>query len=42
MRATLDMLREEYGGAAGYLKDRLGFSAEDVSKIMENLTSKEK
>ncbi|KAG8944478.1 hypothetical protein FRC04_001790 [Tulasnella sp. 424] len=42
MRATLDMLREEYGGAAGYLKDRLGFSAEDVAKIIENLTSKEK
>ncbi|KAG8933223.1 hypothetical protein FRC01_010374 [Tulasnella sp. 417] len=41
MRATLKMLREEYGGAAGYLKDRLGFSAEDVAKIIDNLTSKE-
>ncbi|KIO30404.1 hypothetical protein M407DRAFT_20471 [Tulasnella calospora MUT 4182] len=41
MRATLKMLREEYGGAAGYLKDRLGFSAEDVAKIIENLSSKE-
>ncbi|KIO30405.1 hypothetical protein M407DRAFT_153800 [Tulasnella calospora MUT 4182] len=41
MRATLKMLREEYGGAAGYLKDRLGFSAEGVAKIIENLSSKE-
>ncbi|KAG9019978.1 hypothetical protein FS837_008716 [Tulasnella sp. UAMH 9824] len=41
MRVTLKMLREEYGGAAGYLKDRLGFSDEDVAKIIENLSPKE-
>ncbi|KAG8915167.1 hypothetical protein FRC00_007064 [Tulasnella sp. 408] len=41
MRATLKMLREEYGGAAGYLKDRLGFSPDDVAKIVENLSAKE-
>ncbi|KAG8933861.1 hypothetical protein FRC00_012734 [Tulasnella sp. 408] len=41
MRASLKMLREEYGGAAGYLKGRLGFSAEDVAKIVENLSAKD-
>ncbi|KIO30403.1 hypothetical protein M407DRAFT_20470 [Tulasnella calospora MUT 4182] len=40
MRATLNMLREEYGGAAGYLKNHLGFSNDDVGRIVENLTSR--
>ncbi|KAG9016336.1 hypothetical protein FRB90_003267 [Tulasnella sp. 427] len=38
MRATLDMLRKDYGGARGYLKDGLAFSEEDVDKIAENLS----
>ncbi|KAG8915164.1 hypothetical protein FRC00_007061 [Tulasnella sp. 408] len=39
MRATLAMLREEYGGAAGYLKNHLGFSGDDVGRMVRNLTS---
>ncbi|KAG8933224.1 hypothetical protein FRC01_010375 [Tulasnella sp. 417] len=40
MRAVLAMLREEYGGAVGYLKNHLGFSGGDVERIKENLTSR--
>lgn len=40
MRATLSMLREEYGGAAGYLRNHLGFSRDDVGRIVENLASR--
>lgn len=39
IRATLAVLREEYGGAAGYLKIHLGLSGGDVGRIVENLAS---
>lgn len=40
MRATLGMLRREFGGAAGYLEHHLEFSSDDVAKIVGNLTCK--
>ncbi|KAG9048416.1 hypothetical protein FS837_012930 [Tulasnella sp. UAMH 9824] len=40
MRATIAMLHEEYGGAAGYLKNNLGFSGGDVGRMVETLTGR--
>lgn len=37
MQAFLKVLRQSYGGAEGYLKDRLGFPDEDIRKIRESL-----
>ena len=33
MVRSLKMLREDYGGAEGYLKDRVGFTEEDIQLI---------
>jgi protein tyrosine/serine phosphatase len=40
--ASLAHVDQEYGGVEGYLKQRLGFSDEDVAAIRKNLTSNEK
>lgn len=37
MLAFLNILRQSYGGAEGYLRDRAGFSDEDIEKIKGNL-----
>ncbi|KAJ7072922.1 protein-tyrosine phosphatase-like protein [Mycena amicta] len=37
MRAILDMIREEYGGAAEYLRNKVGLTEEDVQTVRKNL-----
>lgn len=37
MLATLGMIRERYGGAEGYLREKCGFDEEDIEKIRNNL-----
>jgi len=37
MRATLEVLREKYGGAEGYLKNHAKFTDEDLGKIRQSL-----
>lgn len=33
MLATIEMIREKYGGAEGYLEEKCGFGFEEVDKI---------
>lgn len=42
MTATMKMLRDEFGGIDGYLKDWCGFSEDDVEKIRKALVVEEK
>ncbi|MCJ1379208.1 hypothetical protein MMC17_002308 [Xylographa soralifera] len=37
MLATLEMVRQQYGGVEGYVRDVLGFGDEDVETIRRNL-----
>ena len=38
MMAFLKLLREQYGGAEGYVVQKCGLTKEEVEKIRENLT----
>lgn len=37
MLATLQMIKEKYGGAEGYIKDKCGLTEEDIEQIRKNL-----
>lgn len=37
MLATIEMIREKYGGAEGYLEAKCGFRNEDFEKIRANI-----
>lgn len=37
MLATLEMIREVYGGAEGYVKDKCGLSDDDIARIRQNM-----
>lgn len=37
MLATIEMIREKYGGADGYLRTMCGFGDEDISRIRANV-----
>jgi hypothetical protein len=37
MMATLQMIRERYGGAEGYIRDRCGLSNEEIAQIKASL-----
>lgn len=37
MLATLDMIKNKYGGAEGYLKQKCGFEDKDVERIRKNV-----
>ena len=37
MLATIEMIREKYGGAEGYLKAKCGLGVEDLEKIRANI-----
>jgi hypothetical protein len=39
MAATLNMVREKFGGADGYLKTHTTLTDEDLNKIRQNLLS---
>ena len=39
MLATLAMMREEFGGAEGYVKKLCGLSNEDVERIQKNMVA---
>jgi len=41
MRAFLNMMRERYGGAEAYVRDKCGMSVEDVANIRANMVVKE-
>lgn len=38
MLATIEMIREKYAGAEGYLRKMCGFGDEDISEIRANIT----
>ncbi|CAD6570168.1 MAG: hypothetical protein ASARMPRED_003524 [Alectoria sarmentosa] len=38
MLAAIEMIREKYGGAEGYLRTMCGFGDEDISEIRANIT----
>ena len=38
MLAAIEMIREKYGGAEGYLRTMCGFGDEDISQIRANIT----
>ena len=37
MIATLEMIRSDFGGVEGYLRDECNFTQEDLKCIQENL-----
>lgn len=37
MLATLDMIKNKYGGAEGYLKQKCGFEDHDIERIRLNI-----
>lgn len=37
MLATLEMIKNKYGGAEGYLKQKCGFEDQDVERIRKNV-----
>lgn len=37
MRAALEMIETRYGGAEGYLRNKLGFSEDDIETMRKNL-----
>lgn len=37
MLATLDMIKNKYGGAEGYLKQKCGFEDQDIERIRKNI-----
>lgn len=37
MLATLDMIKNKYGGAEGYLKQNCGFEDQDIERIRKNV-----
>jgi len=39
--ATLEIIRERFGGPEGYLLDRCGLSNEELSKIRSNMVIEE-
>ncbi len=41
MLATLDMIKERYGGAEGYAKDKCGLNDKDIEQIRQNLVVSE-
>lgn len=41
MLATLQMIKEKYGGAAEYAKKECGQSDEDLAKIRKNMRSED-
>jgi len=38
MSAMLEMVRNKWGGAEGYVRDLCGLSSEDINKVREVLT----
>lgn len=41
MMATLKMVREKFGGPEGYMLDKCGLSAEELSQIKSSLVIEE-
>jgi hypothetical protein len=41
MFITLQMIRDTYGGATGYVKSHCGLSDEDIAAIAQNMISNE-
>ncbi len=39
MLATLEMIRNVYGGPEGYVKSHCGLSDEDIERIRKNVTA---
>lgn len=37
MMATLQMIRERYGGAEGYIRDQCGLSNEEIGQVKSSL-----
>lgn len=37
MLATLEMIKNKYGGAEGYLKQKCGFDDQDLERIRKNV-----
>ena len=37
MLAVLEMIREVYGGAEAYLKEKCGLGEEDIERIRQNI-----
>ena len=37
MLATLEMIREIYGGAEAYVKEKCALSGEDIARIRQNI-----
>lgn len=37
MLATLEMIKNKYGGAEGYLKQKCGFEDQDIERIRKNV-----
>lgn len=37
MLATLEMIREVYGGAEGYVKDKCGLSDDDIARVRQSM-----
>lgn len=37
MLATLEMIREVYGGAERYVKDKCGLSDDEIARIRQNM-----
>ena len=37
MMATLEMIRERYGGAEGYIREQCGLSDEEIAQIRSSL-----
>ena len=37
MLAALEMIRESYGGAEAYVKEKCGLSEEDIARIRQNI-----
>lgn len=42
MLATVEMIREKYGGADGYLRAKCGFGDDDISRIRANILDRVK
>jgi len=42
MVATIEIIRQEYDGVEGYLKNKCGFSDEDITTMRANLVVEEK
>lgn len=41
MAATIEMMKEVYGGAEGYVREVVGLSGEQIEQIRKNLLSDE-